>query len=72
MKQIRKKPMSKILDEELDAVTGGTIIVITIEDGDTLGALAKKFRCSVDDLCRWNDIKDPNVIQAGQKLKVYF
>ena len=72
MKQIREKPMNKILDEELDAVTGGTIIVIAVEKGDTLSALAKKFRCTVSDLCRWNDIKDPNVIQEGQKLKVYF
>jgi len=64
--------MNKIVDEELDSVSGGTIITIRVNEGDTLSALALKFRCTVNDLCKWNDIKDPNKIEAGQKLKVYF
>ena len=64
--------MNRIVDEELDSVSGGTVIVIEVADGDTLGELAKKFHCTVSDLCKWNDIKDANKIQAGQKLKVKF
>ena len=64
--------MNRIVDEELDEVSGGSIIIIEVAKGDTLGELAKKFHCSVNDLCKWNDIKDANQIQAGQKLKVKF
>lgn len=64
--------MNKIVDEELDEVTGGTVIVIEVTDGDTLGELARKFRCTVNDLCRWNNIKNADHIEVGQKLKVKF
>lgn len=64
--------MKKIIDEELDSVSGGTVIFVEIEDGDTLGELAKKFSCTVADLCRWNNIQDADKIYAGQKLKVKF
>lgn len=38
--------------------------------GDTLGAIAKKYGKSVQDIQRLNpDIKDPNKISVGQKIK---
>lgn len=66
MKQVNK--MKKLSDEELEMVNGGTKIPYIIQNGDTLGVLSKKFNCSVEDICRWNNIKDPNKIDAGQKL----
>lgn len=42
----------------------------TIKNGDTLGGIAKKFRCSVKQLKAWNGLKDDN-IRAGRKLKIY-
>lgn len=59
-------------DETLYDVNGGSILTIQVAPGDTLVALANKFRCTVEDICRWNDIADPNVIQVGQKLKFKF
>ncbi len=42
----------------------------TIKNGDTLGGIAKKFRCSVKQLKAWNGLKNDN-IRAGRKLKIY-
>ena len=49
-------------EEELSAVQGGTQIPVIIKSGDTLGALAKKYNCTVDDLCRWNNIRNADQI----------
>lgn len=64
--------MEYLHDNVLDAVTGGTILTIPVEEGDTLERLAEKFHCTVDKICRWNDLKDQNVITVGQKLKFKF
>ncbi len=42
----------------------------TIKNGDTLGGIAKKFRCSIKQLKAWNGLKNDN-IRAGRKLKIY-
>ena len=44
--------------------------IYTVKGGDTLGAIASKFRVTVADLTRWNGIKNPNVISVGQKLRI--
>mgnify|MGYP004644605035 FL=1 len=46
------------------------VIYYTIKNGDTLGGIAKKFRCSVKQLKAWNGLKNDN-IRAGRKLKIY-
>jgi len=43
---------------------------VKIKWGDTLGALARKFGTSVQDLAKANGIQDPNRIFAGASLKV--
>lgn len=40
----------------------------TVKNGDTLSAIAKRSGVSVDKLVKWNNIKNKNVISAGQKL----
>jgi len=41
-----------------------------VAKGDTLGAIAKKYGKSVEDIQKLNpDIKDPNAIKPGQKIK---
>ena len=64
--------IKRIKDEMMDQVSGGTIITYTIQAGDTLSAVAKKFNVTVDQLARWNDIKNPNIITVGQQIKVKF
>ena len=59
-------------EEELSAVQGGTQIPVIIKSGDTLGALAKKYNCTVDDLCRWNNIRNADQIEVGQKVGIKY
>ena len=64
--------MNAILDDELDQVTGGSQLPYLVQPGDTLAKLAAKYHCTVDDLCRWNNIKNPDTILVGQKLIIRF
>ena len=66
--------MERVLmnDDQLDTVSGGSILPYQVQQGDSLGAIAKKFNCSVEDLIRWNNIQNPNIITVGQQLKVKF
>jgi membrane-bound lytic murein transglycosylase D len=49
--------------------TGPTVKVHTVKRGETLTSIAKKYRCSVNDIKKWNGIKGNN-IKVGQKLKI--
>ena len=42
----------------------------TIQRGDNLTKIANKFGTSVNQLVAWNGIKNPNLIYAGQKIRV--
>lgn len=42
----------------------------TVKKGDNLSAIAKKFNTTVNALANLNNIKNPNVISIGQKIKV--
>ena len=45
-----------------------TYIPYLVQQGDTLGKLAARFHCTVEQACEWNNIADPNKLQVGQKL----
>ena len=64
--------MNKINDIDLSNVQGGTILPYLIEKGDTLSKIASKFNCTVEELQKWNNIEDPNIIDIGQKLIIKF
>lgn len=40
----------------------------TIQQGDTLSGISKKTGISVEELCRVNNIKNPNLIKAGANM----
>ncbi|EAG3815980.1 LysM peptidoglycan-binding domain-containing protein [Listeria monocytogenes] len=42
----------------------------TVKSGDNLTAIAKKYKMSVSKLQSLNNIKNPNLIKVGQKLRV--
>ena len=42
----------------------------TVQHGDTLTAIAQRYRVSIDDLIKWNQLRDPDRIDVGQKLAV--
>ncbi len=43
----------------------------TIQSGDSLSVLAKKFNCTVEQLAQWNNIEDPDRIRAGKTLTLF-
>ncbi len=62
----------KITDNQLDAVSGGSVIPYIVQQGDTLKALADHYHVTVEELMKWNNIKDPNMLLVGQQLKIKF
>ena len=59
-------------DEEMDQVTGGSILPYSVQSGDTLAKIAKKYNVTMEQLSKWNDIKNPDMITVGQQLKIKF
>jgi LysM repeat protein len=49
---------------------GGQWITYTIQRGDNLTVIGRKFGVSVNDLVAWNNIKNPDLIYAGETLKI--
>ena len=62
----------KMNDDQLENVSGGSVIPYLVQPGDTVSAVAAKFSVSMDQLMKWNDIKDPNMLMVGQQLKIKF
>ena len=59
-------------DENLDQVSGGTILRYRVQPGDNLNAIAQRYHVTVEQLMEWNKIKDPNAITVSQQLKIKF
>ena len=62
----------KFLEKDLypvkkPAVSGSTY---TVKKGDTLSAIAKKYGTTVAKLANDNNIKNPNLINIGQKIEI--
>src|SRR5690606_13094985 len=47
-----------------------SVTTYTVKRGDTLSHIAKRFGTTVNELVRLNNIKNPNLIFPGQKLKI--
>lgn len=45
-------------------------VTYTVQKGDTLSGIAKKYGVTVNDLVSWNGIANPDLITVGQVLKV--
>jgi membrane-bound lytic murein transglycosylase D len=50
--------------------TDGERITYKVKSGDTLGKIAGKYRCTVAQIKRWNNLKSTN-IRIGQNLVIY-
>ena len=59
-------------DEQMDQVTGGTVLHYVVQSGDTLGKIAKSYNVTMEQLMKWNNIKDPNLLLVGQQLVIKF
>ena len=63
---------SPLNDEVLQDVSGGTQITYTVRPGESAEYLAARFHCTVEQICRWNNIHNPLDLKVGQKLVIRF
>ena len=43
----------------------------TIRSGDTLGAIARRYGTTVNQICKWNNITPKTTLKIGRKLRVH-
>ncbi|MBE6182336.1 MAG: LysM peptidoglycan-binding domain-containing protein [Rikenellaceae bacterium] len=44
--------------------------IYVVRRGDTLGAIARRYRVSTAQLMRWNKIRNPRALRIGQRLRI--
>ncbi len=49
----------------------GDSVVYTVANGDVLSGIAIRFGVTVQQICEWNNIANPDIINFGQKLTIY-
>ena len=64
--------MNKMADDDLDLVSGGTILRYQIQPGDTLDKIAAMYNVSTEQLMKWNHLQDPNKLEPGKPIQVKF
>ena len=71
--EVLKMTMNKVAigDDQLDTVSGGTILPYKVEAGDTLESIAAKYHVTVNQIKQWNNIQGDSLM-AGQPLKLKF
>ena len=52
-------------------VNYGQYIVYNVVGGDVLSGIAIRFGVTVQQICQWNNIQNPDLILIGQKLTIY-
>lgn len=62
--------INKLVGSTTTTTTNNTATYYTVKRGDTLSAIASKYKTSVAYLQKINGIKNPNKINIGQKIKV--
>ncbi len=45
-------------------------IIYTVKKGDTLGAIARRYRVNTAQLMKWNRLKNAHKLRIGQKLRI--
>lgn len=66
----RKVVLGSRYDKVMAVVNGGSAQYYTIVSGDTLSGIASKYGTTVSQLVAWNNIANPDLIYAGQTIRV--
>jgi LysM repeat protein len=61
-----------LTDDEMDAVSGGSILPYRVQPGDSLDDIARKYHVTTEQLIKWNHIQNPSVLTVGQQLKIKY
>ena len=64
------KEVQDLVNKKLGINKEPAVEYYTVVKGDNLTKIAKKFGTTVNQLVSWNNIKNKNLIYAGQKLRV--
>lgn len=64
-----KKPETKPDKPKQETKQDSKYITYTVKSGDTLSKIAKKYKVSVADIKKWNNLKS-DLIRENQKLKI--
>ena len=59
-------------DEQMDQVTGGTILPYRVKPGDSLEKIARKYHVTVEQLRKWNNLPEGDLLKPDQLLRIKF
>ena len=62
--------VGKIEDGPLDVKNISSINIYVVKKGDSIWKIAKKYKTSMDNIIKTNNIENPNQINEGQKILV--
>lgn len=62
--------IDNIETDELRNEVGYSIVIYFVKKGDTLWNIAKKFKSTVEDIVKVNDIENENMIHPGEQLLI--
>ena len=62
--------VQSIVNQKLGAGKSSGAEYYTVQRGDNLTKIANRYGTTVNQLVAWNNIANPNLIYAGQKLRV--
>ena len=71
MKEKNEIAFEVLTDDDLAQITGGTAGMYfnyTVKQGDCLSVIAHKYNTTVAELCRINNIKNPDIIDKDVLL----
>lgn len=66
----RQTVLGSRYDEVQGAINANSAQYYTVQSGDNLGKIAIQFGTTVDQLVAWNNIANPDLIYAGQTIRV--
>lgn len=66
----RQTVLGSRYDEVQGAINANSAQYYTVQSGDNLGKIAIQFGITVDQLVAWNNIANPDLIYAGQTIRV--
>lgn len=58
--------LAQAVTDVASSVTG----IYTVQAGDTVAAIASRFRVTIANIVSWNGLANANIIQIGQKLRI--
>ena len=63
-------PTAKVTTPTTPKTSSGEKVTHIIKKGETLGGIAQKYKVTVSDLKKWNNLKSDKIIEGG-KLVIY-